>query len=272
LSDADLFVMFLTSTSAGDTNIAANQFFYAACSLRRPFVTVMLDDVPGLPHAFGLLAAANPPVAPADVVAAVEARLVRRSEFAVLPAPEQQLAEKPFEADEEGFYFVSYAHDDAARVYPVIKELYERGWRLWYDEGIKFTEQYLPVIANHLHDCRGMLLFVSERSVNRPFVVEFELAYAQALGCPVVPVRLDDPVHIPSGVAGFLAEMPPLDPQDVPARIQEQGEVNCGSRTAAPPKDKEGMVYSVESLMPIPDYELRIDPDRASGGLAGNRR
>jgi hypothetical protein len=261
LSDADLFVMFLTSTSAKDTNIAANQFFYAACSLRRPFVTVMLDDVPDLPHAFGILAAANPPVAPASVVAAVEARLARHSEFAELPAPEQHLAEKPFEADEENFYFVSYAHDDATRVYPVIKELYEQGWRLWYDEGIKFTEQYLPVIANHLHDCQGMLLFVSERSVNRPFVVEFELAYAQALGCPVIPVRLDEPIHVPSGVARLLAETPPLDPQDVPARLQSQGAVNCGARTAVPPKDKEGMAYSVESLIPIPNYDSRIEPD-----------
>ena len=46
--------------------------------------------------------------------------------------------ERPFPAyqGDAPYIFVSYAHDDAALVYPEITRLKEQGFNVWYDEGI----------------------------------------------------------------------------------------------------------------------------------------
>ena len=45
------------------------------------------------------------------------------------------MAEKPFPAylGDEPYVFVSYAHDDAAAVYPELERLNAGGLNIWYD-------------------------------------------------------------------------------------------------------------------------------------------
>ena len=38
---------------------------------------------------------------------------------------------------DEPYLFISYAHKDSERVLPVILSLQEKGFRVWYDEGIE---------------------------------------------------------------------------------------------------------------------------------------
>jgi hypothetical protein len=58
----------------------------------------------------------------------------------------------PFEAYKgtDPYVFVSYAHKDLDKVFPIISEFHKAGFPIWYDEGIKITERYLPVIAHHV--------------------------------------------------------------------------------------------------------------------------
>ena len=42
---------------------------------------------------------------------------------------------KPYEGNRP-YLFISYAHKQSEEVVSTIRILYEKGWRLWYDEGI----------------------------------------------------------------------------------------------------------------------------------------
>lgn len=44
----------------------------------------------------------------------------------------------PFAASSgsDPYVFVSYSHQDSEKVFPIIKQLHEKGYRIWYDEGI----------------------------------------------------------------------------------------------------------------------------------------
>ncbi len=85
----------------------------------------------------------------------------------------------PFAADEESPYiFISYAHDDYKRVFPIITRLYEQGWKIWYDKGIPPATNYNEVIATHINDCALFLMFVTQTACERQYVIENEVEYA----------------------------------------------------------------------------------------------
>ena len=43
---------------------------------------------------------------------------------------------QPYEGDRP-YIFISYAHANSPAVIEVVQELVERGFRIWYDEGIE---------------------------------------------------------------------------------------------------------------------------------------
>ena len=61
----------------------------------------------------------------------------------------------------EPYIFVSYAHKDSKRVLPVIRQLYERKYRVWYDEGINPGSEWPANIARHLMAASAVFVFVS---------------------------------------------------------------------------------------------------------------
>ena len=75
--------------------------------------------------------------------------------------------EPPFEAYSGGdpYLFVSYSHDDSARVYEEIDRLHRLGFRIWYDEGIDPGNEWPQEVANALVRCAFFLVFISPRSV-----------------------------------------------------------------------------------------------------------
>lgn len=106
----------------------------------------------------------------------------------------------PFAAeDTRPFIFASYAHADKELVFPLIKRLYEGGWRVWYDQGIEIAAFYDEVIAKHIADCDALLLFVSNNSVNSYYTIQNELKYALRLGKRVVLYWLEA-VALPSSL------------------------------------------------------------------------
>ena len=66
------------------------------------------------------------------------------------------------------YIFVSYAHKDSERVLPVIHQLFERKYRVWYDEGIKPGSEWPENIAIHLQKAAAVLVFVSKNSLSSP--------------------------------------------------------------------------------------------------------
>ena len=75
----------------------------------------------------------------------------------------------PYEG-QEPYIFVSYAHKNKDKVYPIIKRLHEMGYRLWYDEGIEAGDKWFKVISDHLRRSACMLLFWSPEAEKSQWV------------------------------------------------------------------------------------------------------
>ena len=52
----------------------------------------------------------------------------------------------------EKYIFVSYAHKDSEQVFPIMKMLKSRGYRIWYDEGIVPGSEWTDHIAKRLNN------------------------------------------------------------------------------------------------------------------------
>ena len=69
---------------------------------------------------------------------------------------------------EDPYIFISYAHKDKDRVLPVIRQLYELKYRVWYDEGINPGGEWPRIIEQHLLKASQVLVFVSKDSLCSP--------------------------------------------------------------------------------------------------------
>ena len=259
IEDCDYVLSFISNNFVKQGSEALTKLSYAACSLRKPFILVLLEDLQEMPSALEMMSSVHGFISIENLNERFTERInTPPHEWAELNL-ENKYAYKPFEASEESFAFVSYAHDDNHLVYPIIKDLYENGWNLWYDEGIRISERYITSIANHVKDCKVFLLFVTQTSINRPFVVEFELAYAKKLNKPIVPI-LTAPIisALPEVIAG--KEM--IEPSGIEEYLSRSLMVNKGEREAIPPKDKEGEEYDIAGLSPLPGFEYEIVSDR----------
>lgn len=76
----------------------------------------------------------------------------------------QRCAFTPYEGNEP-YIFISYAHKDSKRVYPILEELNRRGYRVWYDDGIAPGSEWPENIAQHLSGCALTLAFISPSSI-----------------------------------------------------------------------------------------------------------
>lgn len=79
----------------------------------------------------------------------------------------QRCAFTPYEG-KKPYIFVSYAHKDSDRVFPILEELDRRGYRVWYDDGIAPGSEWPENIAQHLDGCSLTLAFVSPSSIASP--------------------------------------------------------------------------------------------------------
>ena len=95
----------------------------------------------------------------------------------------------------EPYIFVSYAHKDSARVYPVIRALQER-YNVWFDEGIRFGKEWDDEIAVKLMGCHVFLYVISEASLKSDNCKD-EIAFARDNGKPFINLVLDKNVEFP---------------------------------------------------------------------------
>jgi hypothetical protein len=184
------------------------------------------------------------------------------------PSPEfkrQVVSEKPCAAyeDKEPYLFISYAHVDAEETYKIVKKMYESGWDLWYDEGIKATQRYLPVIADHVNRCTVFILMLTNRCLERPFIMNYELEYARQQGIPVIAVLLEEirPSPCVKEIATELLK-DAIAPKDLHERIAAiKGFPNRGTRIAIPPAIKQNEIYDVVLPPKMPEFEFAVQGD-----------
>lgn len=91
----------------------------------------------------------------------------------------------------EPYLFVSYSHRDTAKVYPILDALYDRKYRLWYDESCETGNDFRDELRHRIEKCDAVLLFVSKSSMTSPFC-GMEIIVARENGKRLFPIFLDD--------------------------------------------------------------------------------
>lgn len=96
----------------------------------------------------------------------------------------------PYEGNDP-YIFVSYSHKDSDKVFPVLEQLNNQGFRVWYDEGIEWGSEWPESIGAHLHNSAVCMFFHSEDSVKSRNCRQ-ELYYANQEEKNLFSVYLED--------------------------------------------------------------------------------
>ncbi len=94
------------------------------------------------------------------------------------------------------YIFVSYAHRNKEKVFPMIRTLQQDGYRIWFDEGIDPGTEWADNIALHLSSARFFIACMSGEYLESTNCSD-ELAYARVLKLPILliylePLQLED--------------------------------------------------------------------------------
>lgn len=130
-----------------------------------------------------------------------------------IPVTEKPVDAKPayvqmrtkFEAytGDEPYLFISYSHRDTAKVYPILDALYDKKYRMWYDESCETGNDFRDELRVRIKNCEAVILFVSEASMLSPFC-GMEIIVAREYGKRLYPIYLDG-VEVPPPFQILLA-------------------------------------------------------------------
>ena len=112
--------------------------------------------------------------------------------------------QRPFPAysGDEPYIFVSYAHADAATVYPLLVDLRDRGVNIWYDEGIEPGSKWREELSSAIENAEKVLFVASKKSIASSNC-ERELDFALSLNVPVRVVYIEE-VTLPPALSFSL--------------------------------------------------------------------
>ncbi len=121
-------------------------------------------------------------------------------------AEEYPLIQTKFEAytGAEPYLFVSYSHRDTAKVYPILDALYDKKYRIWYDESCENGNDFRDELRQRIEKCSAVVLFVSDASMTSPFC-GMEIIVARENGKRLYPIYLDDATTVPPAFEILLA-------------------------------------------------------------------
>lgn len=97
---------------------------------------------------------------------------------------------------DEPYLFVSYSHRDTAKVYPILDALYDKKYRIWYDESCENGNDFRDELRHRIEGCSAVVLFVSKASMASPFC-GMEIIVARENGKKLYPIYLDDATSVP---------------------------------------------------------------------------
>lgn len=92
---------------------------------------------------------------------------------------------------DEPYLFVSYSHRDTAKVYPILDALYDRKYRIWYDEACENGNDFRDELRHRIEKAEAVLLFVSKSSMSSKFC-GMEVIVARENGKRLYPIFLDN--------------------------------------------------------------------------------
>lgn len=109
------------------------------------------------------------------------------------------MAQKPVAYEgNKPYIFVSYAHRDDGKVYPMIENLQRQGFRIWYDSGIKAGTEWPQFIADHIANSSCVIVCLSRAATASDYCRQ-EITFAQSRRINMLTVYLED-VQLPSGL------------------------------------------------------------------------
>lgn len=94
---------------------------------------------------------------------------------------------------ENPYIFISYSHRDEYRITPIIKEMQDRGFRVWYDAGIAPGVEWAKNIAIRVGQCDVFLCFVSDYYIESQNCLD-EFSAAKSKNKQILTVYLDSNV------------------------------------------------------------------------------
>ena len=115
------------------------------------------------------------------------------------------LIQTKFEAytGDEPYLFISYSHRDTNKVYPILDALYDKKYRLWYDESCETGNDFRDELRERIRNAEAVILFVSEASMTSPFC-GMEIIVAREYNKRLYPVYLDS-MEVPPAFQILLA-------------------------------------------------------------------
>jgi len=105
----------------------------------------------------------------------------------------------------ENRIFLSYAHAHSSVALTPAKWLRERGFNIWYDEGIRAGESWRDEIAAAIDDSKFVLFFVTSASIASEHCRK-EVAYGLERGKSILTVYAED-VELPPGLKLALSDV-----------------------------------------------------------------
>lgn len=104
----------------------------------------------------------------------------------------------------EPYLFISYSHRDTAKVYPILDALYDKKYRIWYDESCENGSDFRDELRHRIEGSSAVVLFVSKASMSSPFC-GMEVIVARENGKRLYPIYLDDESSVPPAFSILLA-------------------------------------------------------------------
>lgn len=96
----------------------------------------------------------------------------------------------------EPYLFISYSHRDTEKVYETLDDLYDKRFRIWYDESCETGNDFRDELRKRIEKCEAVILFISEASMTSPFC-GMEIIVARENNKRIFPVFVDDNVQVP---------------------------------------------------------------------------
>ena len=110
-----------------------------------------------------------------------------------------EMVQTKFEAysGDEPYLFVSYSHQDSKRVYPILDALYDKKYRIWYDESCENGNDFRDELRHRIENAEAVILFVSAASMASPFC-GMEIIVDRENGKRLYPIYLEEAVVPPA--------------------------------------------------------------------------
>lgn len=99
----------------------------------------------------------------------------------------------------EPYIFISYAHRDSEKVFPIIRKLQDASYRVWYDEGVDPGTEWDDNIAGYINRCSVLVAFLTDNYVASKNCKD-EISYSRELDKNQLLVYLEDDLDLPDGL------------------------------------------------------------------------